>query len=231
MKLIILLLITIPLIGYAGELAGLLVRTESLYNQGQYQKVIENINDAFQTIKAIPDSSLIRLYIYQAFSYVALGKKAQALNSFRYLLILNPKLDLDPRFVSPKIIEIFEESKRIKGDSIRLTPSPFVPIDRTALSKNRAMRSLLYPGLGQIYQRKKTKGYLFLGLETASIVSLVASHFFVNSTHHKYLDAQTQDEIDERYKNYAVWYKIRIGFAISSASIWILNYIDATLSN
>jgi tetratricopeptide (TPR) repeat protein len=218
-------------LGYDFELEKFVVKIDFLYNQGQYQKTIENIVNVFQTTKNIPDSSLIRLYTYQAFSYVALDKKEQALNSFRYLLILNPKLELDPRFVSPKIIEIFEESKRIKGDSIRLMPPPFMPMDRTSSLKNRAMRSLLYPGLGQLYQGNKTKGYLFLGLETASIIGLVTSHFLVNSTHRKYLDAQTQDEIDERYKNYAVWYKVRIGFAVSSVGIWILNYIDATLSN
>lgn len=205
---------------------------ESLYNQGQYQMVLENIDMILRTMKNIPDSLLMRLYTYQAYSYVALDRKEQALSSFRYLLILNPKLQLDPRFVSPKIIEVLEESRRMRGDSLRLTP-PFVPIEQITPTtfKNRAMRSLIYPGMGQLYQQKKTKGYLFLGLETASIIGLVTSHFSVNSAHHKYLDARDQNDIDQRYQDYKFWYQVRFGFAISAVSVWFLNYIDATILN
>lgn len=220
-----------PIIIYSQIPTDAVWEIESLYYHSSYQNVIEKIDKIFQSQKDIPDSVLIKLYTYQAFSYVALDKKEQALNAFRYLLILNPDQELDPRFVSPKIIEIFEESKRIKGDSIRLMPPPFVPIDRTALLKKSAVRSLMYPGLGQLYNGNKTKGYLFLSLETVSIIGLVVSHFLVNSTHRKYLDADEQNEIDKRYKDYSFWYKVRISFTVSSASIWLLNYIDATLSD
>lgn len=230
MKFIRWLIILIPIISYSQGQDNKVWQVESLYYGGNYQKTIEKIDSVLQHTKEIPDSVLIKLYTYQAFSYVALDKKEQALNSFRYLLILNPKQELDPRFVSPKIIEIFEESKRLKGDSIKIMPSPIVSVDHRTLLKESALRSLMYPGLGQLYKKDRAKAYMFLSLETVSIVGLVASHFLVNSSHQKYLDAREQNEIDRRYQIYSFWYKARIGFAISSSSVWIMNYIDATLS-
>ena len=233
MKFLIFLIILIPLIGYADTLSGLTVKIESLYNQGQFQMVLENVDEVLRTTKTIPDSTLIRLYIYQAFSYVALGNKEQALGAFRYLLIINPKLELDPKFISPKIIEVFEESKRIRGDSLRLSPPPFIPIDnlQSQTVRNRAMRSLLYPGLGQLFQQKRTKGYLFLGGETFSLLGLVGAHLLTNSAHQKYLANRNINEMDKLYNNYSFWYRTRTGFIITSIGIWIINYIDVTLSN
>ncbi len=233
MKVIVFLIILLSLTAVyldAGEIDIATARIDSLYYQGQYQNVIEQIDKVFETAKNLPDSILTHLYTYQAFSYVALDKKEPALNAFRYLLILNPKTELDPRFVSPKIIEIFEESKRIKGDSIRLMPAPFIPVDKTVLLRKRVLHSLLYPGIGQITNASKTKGYILLGIETISLVGLVSSHFLVNSSHKKYLDAHEQSEIDAQYKNYSMWYKIRTGFIISSAGIWGFNLLDAVFA-
>jgi len=228
LKFLLICLIILPIISYADILS---VAVESLYNQGQYQQAVSKIDEILSNNSNIPDSTLIKLYSYQAFSYVALDDRDRALTAFRYLLILNPKIELDPRFVSPKIIGIFEESKRIRGDSIQMTPSPFININKlkSQSNKNRALRSLLYPGLGQLYQHKKTKGYMFLGIETASIIGLVTSHLLTNQAHNKYLDAQLPDDIDNKYDNYKFWYQTRIGFTISSVGIWILNYVDATI--
>ncbi len=230
---LIFLIILIPLFGYADTLSGLIVKIESLYNQGQYKIVLENVDEVLRTTKTIPDSTMIRLYTYQAFSYVALDNKKQALVAFRYLLIINPKMELDPKFISPKIIEVFEESKRIRGDSLRLFPPPFLPMDKVQshMVRNQAIRSLLYPGLGQLYQQKRTKGYLFLGGETFSLLGLFGSHLLTNSAHQKYLNNRNINEMDKLYNNYSLWYRTRTGFIISSIGIWIINYIDATLSN
>jgi tetratricopeptide (TPR) repeat protein len=220
--------LSIPLIIYADSLS---IQVESLYNHGQYQQALNKIDGILNVNTNIPDSTLIKLYSYQAFSNVAIDNKDAALTAFRYLLILNPKLELDPRFVSPKIIGVFEESKRIRGDSIQLVPSPFINVSKlkSSATKNRARRSLLYPGLGQLYQNKKTKGYLFLGLETASIIGLVTSHLLTNSAHNKYLDARLPNDIEEKYDNYKFWYQTRIGFTVTTISVWIFNYIDATI--
>lgn len=228
MKFLLICLIILPIISYADILS---VAVESLYNQGQYQQAVSKIDEILSNNSNIPDSTLIKLYSYQAFSYVALDDRDRALTAFRYLLILNPKIELDPRFVSPKIIGIFEESKRICGDSIQMTPSPFININelKSQSNKNRALRSLLYPGLGQLYQNKKTKGYLFLGFETASIIGLVASHLLTNSAHNKYLDARLPSDIEEKYDNYKFWYQTRIGFTITTIGVWIFNYVDATI--
>ena len=223
-------------LSYAQVSTNLSTKVESLYNQGQYQKVIEVSDSALRTSQNLPDSVLVKLYTYQAFSYVALDKKEQAINTFHYLLIINPQLDLDPKFVSPKIIEVFEESRRLKGDTIKLKQSEYVPIEDIIKNqsnqtiRNRRMRSLLYPGLGQLYQNKKVKGYLFLTGETISLVGLVTSYFLTKSAHQKYLNNRDVNQMDKLYNNYTLWYKVRVGFTISSVGIWLLNYIDATIS-
>jgi hypothetical protein len=94
----------------------------------------------------------------------------------------------------------------------------------------RMIRSLLYPGLGQLYQHKKAKGYIFLTGETISIAGLVASYFLTNSSHQKYVDNRDINQMDKLYNTYAHWYKIRVGFTFSTIGIWLLNYIDVTIS-
>lgn len=200
---------------------------ESLYNQAQYQQVIVTIDSIFRTTKELSDTILVQLYTYQAFAYVALDRKELAKITFRYLLMLNPRLTLDPRYVSPKIIEIFEESKRQIGDTMRLIPIVYPnPKINNRIVK---VRSLIYPGLGQLSVKQKTKGYLFISTETASLLGLIVSHFMTNSTHQEYLNNRNLSEMDVKYDKYSFWYKCRIGFAISSISIWLLNYIDASL--
>ncbi|MEO0092223.1 MAG: hypothetical protein ABIK61_05910 [candidate division WOR-3 bacterium] len=205
-----------------------LSQVESLYNQGQYQQVTTTIDSIFRTTKELTDTMLVQLYTYQAFAYVALDKKELAKITFRYLLMLNPRLTLDPRYVSPKIIEIFEESKRQIGDTMKLIPivypNPKINIDRIV-----KVRSLIYPGLGQLSVKQHIKGYLFISAETISLLGLVVSHFMTNSSHQDYLNSRNLSEMDAKYKKYSFWYRCRLGFAISCASIWVLNYIDASL--
>jgi tetratricopeptide (TPR) repeat protein len=214
-----------------------IAKIESLYNQGQYQQVVDVADSALRSSPNLPDSILTNLYTYQAFSYVALDKKDQAINIFRYLLIINPILDLDPKFISPKIIEAFEEAKRLKGDTLTIKPTTFIPVQNIVQTlpadhdiRMRMIRSLLYPGLGQLYQHKKAKGYIFLTGETISLAGLVTSYFLTNSAHQKYLNNRNITQMDNLYNNYAQWYKIRVGFTFSSIGLWLLNYIDATIS-
>jgi tetratricopeptide (TPR) repeat protein len=211
-----------------------IVALESLYNQGLYQKILDKVEDVLQNQKNIPDADLIQIYTYQAFAYVALDKKESAISAFRYLMIINPDLSLDPRYVSPKIIEVFEESRRRAGDTLRLKPSVLIPSEELLSNKNirnQALKSLLYPGLGQLSQNKKTKGYVFLSTETFSLIGLIATHLLTNAAHKKYRDNTDIDKMDELYDDYSAWYRTRTGLVISSVSIWILNYIDATIFN
>lgn len=235
MKPLFIAVVLISIISYLSAQQDYTAQVESLYNQGQYQKVLDNIENIFRTEKNLSVTTLVQLYTYQAFSYVALDKKESAINAFRYLLIINPDITLDPRFVSPKIIELFEESKRLVGDTLQLKPSIFISTEKTGSSgkllRNQAIKSLLYPGLGQLSQNKKTKGYSFLGGETISLIGLITSHFLTNSAHQKYLDNRDISKMDELYNNYASLYSARTGFIISSVGIWILSYIDATLFN
>ncbi len=219
---------------FSEDLDSLVFKVEFLYNQGQYLQVVDNVEKILQSRSNLAESLLVRLYTYQAFAYVALSRREDALNAFRYLLILKPNLDLDPKFVSPKIIEIFEESKRTKSDTFT-AKSIYTPRDligaRDKTIKQKALRSLMYPGLGQLYDNKKTLGYIFIGSETASLVGLVVSHILTNAAHKQYLDARNQTDIDKYYQNYAFWYQVRLGFCISSVSIWLINYLNITLSD
>jgi LysM repeat protein len=53
---------------------------------------------------------------FLAYAYIALDERERAKESFRQALSVDPTLDLDPVYVSPKIIEIFREAKAEKGD-------------------------------------------------------------------------------------------------------------------
>ena len=53
---------------------------------------------------------------FLAYAYIALDERESAKESFRHALRVDPTLELDPVYVSPKIIEIFREAEAEKSD-------------------------------------------------------------------------------------------------------------------
>jgi hypothetical protein len=69
-----------------------------------------------------------------------------------------------------------------------------------------------YPGLLQIHNERKAKGYLFLSLETTSLLGFIATSILTPIFHQKYLDQKKPSEIDKAYNQYKSAYIARLIF-------------------
>ena len=82
-----------------------------LYKAGEYQRSLEVLREALSSGEQLSLEERVEAYKYSAFDQVALGDPAGARESFRQSLLLSPSLTLDPTFVPPKIIAVFEEAR------------------------------------------------------------------------------------------------------------------------
>ena len=170
---------------------------DSLYKVGDYTTVVGR-GEEFLTQETKKENKVEILKIV-AFANVALDLKDRAKENFLSLLTIAPKYDLDPIKTSPKIIEVFQEAKvkftenfQEKKKIVRLDPLTY-----------------FYPGLLQIRNERKAKGYLLLSLETTSLLGFIATSILTPFYHQRYLDQEIPSEIDKAYNHYKSVYIAR----------------------
>lgn len=90
-------------------------------------------------------------------------------------------------------------------------------------------RSMIIPGWGQFYKKQYAKGSVFLGVELASVASIIyfqnrCSYNIKQSLETPILDLQI--EYTNRAHKQQLYRNISIG---ACAAVWVLNVLDATL--
>lgn len=188
------------------------------YNNGEYENAIKQLENALQYLKQLNQSEQVEAYKYLAFSYVAFGDKEKAKDQFKKALLLEPKLELDPATVSPKIIKVFEEAKAEMAAVITKPPTapppakPVKPVVKPAeVSTGGALvRSCCLPGWGQMYKGQSSKGRNLMIATAILLPTALISTSIQNDKHQKYLDIEpgNKDELDRAYKEYRLWYNI-----------------------
>lgn len=205
-------------VGIIIYLAGLILQPEpveevkTLYDQGSYEEAVQAAEGILEETPGLELEAVVGLRKLVAFSWVALGRREEAKEEFKAILEIDPALTLDPLLISPKIIQVFEEAR---GELLSL---------RTALS-----RSLIFPGMGQLYSGERRKGRIFILGEGLTLCGLLISHIFTEKAHKAYHDAQDPSEIETRYQSYNNWFRIRTGFGCLSVGIWVCAPLDILL--
>ena len=81
------------------------------FEQGKYVLIVATAHRLLGTGKlTVPQQ--IGVYKYLAFAYVAFGDMAQARETFRHALVLQPGMELSPITTSPKILKAFRDAKK-----------------------------------------------------------------------------------------------------------------------
>lgn len=87
------------------------------------------------------------------------------------------------------------------------------------------MLSLVFPGLGQIYNKQITKGAIFAG---ATVSSLVLSIIMYNTANQIYEDYKaTGDPYHPKYDDYLSYITMTNVFLVLTGVIWATNLVDA----
>jgi len=218
----IFLMLTIVLVGFAfaqvseDSLEHMLRRAKLYYNNGEYESAISELENALQYLKQLESTDQVEAYKYLAFSYVAFGDKEKAKKQFKRALALEPRMELDPTTVSPKIIKVFEEAKaemKIEPTPVEPEPpKPVVPARKKRVSKTKAlMRSCCVPGWGQMYKGYSSKGKRIMIASGITFGTSIFSLLMREAAHNNYLDVRAeapQYEFNDAYKKYRVWHNI-----------------------
>lgn len=212
-----LVLVCLFLIGNADELS-------RLYNRGAYDSLIVKADSM------LGDSTLIdRIEImkFKAYALVARGDLIRAKLLFGEILNRDPLVTLNPREVSPKILNIFEEVKRshvwVVPERVRVETLLVKP------SKRTLTMSFVYPGLGQFAAKRKVSGLALLALETAALSGLALSSFYYKKEYDQYLDETDPAVIPQRYADANTWYRTRMGFGCGALLLYFFGIFDASI--
>ena len=86
--------------------------------------------------------------------------------------------------------------------------------------------SLLFPGLGQIKEKKFFKGALFITGELYTIYKIIENNGEGNSSYIKYKNALSKDDAVKYRKEVEKFDKRRNKYIVAGIGIWVINLID-----
>jgi tetratricopeptide (TPR) repeat protein len=220
------------------SLVKLLEQAKNFYNGGEYEKAITELEQALQFLKQLNQLDQVEAYKYLAFSYVAFGDKEKAKEQFRLALKLDPKMELDPSVVSPKIIKVFEE---VKSEFAAVTPPVTPPVKPPVKppstpppaqpEKNPTLTTAMsccLPGLGQMYRGEKAQGTTLMILGGVTLVSFFATQGIAAQKHEDYkaIGPEDPDAMDRAYKAYRIWYNAGALTGLAFAGVYLYNLYD-----
>ncbi len=223
------------------SLLKMLDNAKSYYNNGEYENAIKQLENALQYLKQLNKNEQVEAYKYLAFSYVAFGDKEKAKEQFKKALNLDPKLELDPATVSPKIIKVFEEAK---AEIVSITPAP-QPVQTPSVkpvqpfakkgivsTSGALLRSCCLPGFGQMYKGESSKGKVMIITTAVLFPTTLIATSIQNVKHDEYLNIEpgNKDGMDRAYKEYRTWYNISAICWLSFLGFYGYNIYDVITS-
>lgn len=188
---------------------------DSLFYYGSYLEVIKKGEDYLKE-KELNKKTKEKILILISQSYIILGEEEKGKEYFLELLKLNPKFQLDPKEYSPKIIEVLEKVKRERE------------LEKEELKKYIDKKILIYPGLYQLRNNEKVKGYALVSLQTTSLLALFPSYIFMKNAHRDYLNEREEDKIEDKYRIYKISYNLFYATLTTAISTYIFHLIDIT---
>lgn len=99
--------------------------------------------------------------------------------------------------------------------------------DRQDDQKKKVLtKSLLYPGLGQLYEKQYVKGALFLAAETFCVVAAVINNHHGNRYYDKYREADNVEDAMAWREKTETYDKRRNLLIAAGVAVWVINMID-----
>jgi len=191
-----------------------------LYESGYYAEVIAILSDTADTI-IVDDAELENRKKILAFSLILFGMKDAAIEVFWSMLDKNHSFNLDPILTSPKIYEVFSETRRLWNEAFAANAAlKHSPITDLALRG----RILLPFGTGQYVTGNKKKGIIFSIIQAGALGGSVWAYDKRNS----YYDPQYgwYNENRDEMNYYTNIMRVQFGIFVA-AYIW--SVVDAYL--
>jgi len=206
---------------------------DSLFYSARYDEVIL-LTDSLLGQDLGTSEKIVALK-YGAFARAVTGDSSGALALFRDLLLISPGYRLDPAVTPPYILEIFNRAReQLKSEKElteleRLKRQLLMLREREKLRRKAFYRSLFLPGLGQRYLGKKKKGFLYSFLGVSGIVGVAYLTWKMDRAHREYLREYDPDRIEEKYRSYRDFYRLRNASLAFCFALWLCNLLDVLM--
>ena len=203
------------------------------YDRGDYPRVAALAESLTVDTVGVGRDDLATLRTYWAFALVALGRDDDAVRQFTLLLRQRPATDLNPEFVSPKIIAVFKSAQTAFNRSAAAAgPGRPVLLNADQPGKPGAMlRTLLWPGWGQSYRGQVKRGRMFKIASLAAVAGLGIAELGTYFAHRDYLDTRDAGRISTTYTTYNRWYRVRNLTVNLTVSVWVLGAVDVMMGD
>ncbi|MGD9488064.1 MAG: hypothetical protein AB7W47_08580 [Calditrichaceae bacterium] len=218
----ILIFIAIPL--YSQNLSVEIGTLEEDLRQFRYERVLEKgnylLSDSFISKE---DSLTIFQYMLQAAS--SLNDTTEARKISKQILGCSPGFKLNPKIISPKIINFFEE---IRKETVNVKiEEPAESISYNTRPAFKAMlANIIIPGSGYFFTPNKTKGYIYSGISTIIIGGITYYSIQTSGYHDDYINARGNNDFDYLYNRYNDSYKTRNTFILSYLLLNLYSFYD-----
>ncbi len=218
----------VPAAAQTGDASGLIEAMRDAYERLEYGTAERRAREALTSFDALSADQLVEVHTTLGLILFARNEPLEARTQFEAALSLDPRLVLDPLFVSPKTLEFFDEVKAgfaQDGGALREPVVRYVQVrdPRPAAT----VRSLAVPGWGQLYKGERAKGWVLVGLWGATAAGAVTAHILRSQAQDDYLAATDPAEIADRYDTFNTWHRTRSALALGATAVWAYAVFDA----
>ncbi|GEM_PF-2029348 len=225
-KLVFLSLFVLSSFAQAQKLEKQLRSLENDFKSFKYQQVI-NKGDFLLADPYTSKSDSLQIFQYMLSSAYALSDTVLAKQIIVKILHTEPSFALNPKEISPKIIEFFNYVKKTlsvpQSPQNESTPSRSIATLPQALNPVKPLSfvaSALLPGSGHLLSDFRPQGYERTAVSAALLVAALTLTMKTEQTHNDYLSAAKNADFDELFNRYNRYYKIRntlwIGYGLWS---------------
>ena len=220
----------------------LIKKVKFLYQDFEFEAAIKQAQEALTLSESHDDPEARNLLSLIGISYYNLWKEDSSKIYFDRIFELDSNYKLDSSTVSPKIVSFYNDQRnlfllnkrindQVAGQSreaaipLREVQKIQNPLARTS-DKEGILRSILFPGFGQIQQNSNTKGWTFF---TLGLLSLGSSIYFIidsNNKEKQYHNEIDQTAINQTYSKYNSSYQLKNASISIYLGTWLVNLYD-----
>ncbi len=209
------------------------------FDQFKYGDVISIANKMLLKKAPLTRDEILNIYKLKGISHYSLSEDDAAKKSFIEILRIDTSYALDSTKISPKIISFYkqvkanyiQQQKEVEARTVVRIDTVYIPkveydFEHESRAKNAIARSLIVPGLGQLYLDVNFKSVFLTVLGTAALSASV--YYFIQSEKKEkaYLIEADPNMLESRYADYNDAYKNRNISLISFGVLWLYSQID-----
>lgn len=197
----------------------------ALYFEGKFREAEFTALRALQYYENLAPVDRAELHRILGFTYVAQGENEKAIKQFIAWLEIDPLANLNPLYVSRKIRQVFESAKE-EYNQLKTEKKP-PDYEKISLQIKAIKRSVIFPGLGQIYSGQQVKGYSLLTSEVVLIGAFIYCQVNYDHSRDRYLSETDPSRMQKLYNETNIFNKGRYASGILALGVYLFNLYDA----